>query len=97
MTEFTVPPLVVDHDARWVVVDLDGDLGEWAHRTAREMLSRVPGRHGRRQERRTVALLEGAGALARQGQDAAMALLLYPSLDEGVKAVAASGRWSWRA
>ncbi len=87
MTAFTLPPLAVDYDARWVAVDLGGDLGDWARRTAIEVLSGAGGQSGRWDQRRVTGLLEGAGALARQGRDASIALLLYPNLGEGVKAV----------
>jgi hypothetical protein len=87
MTGFTPPPIAVDHDARWVEVDLRGDLAGWARQTAGEMLGRAGGRVSGRVERQVSALLEGAGGLARQAGDAAIALLLYPSLADGVKAV----------
>ncbi|HYZ55317.1 MAG TPA: hypothetical protein VE733_17695 [Streptosporangiaceae bacterium] len=87
MTGFTLPPLVVDYDARWIDVDLRGDLGEWARKTAQDMLARSPGRHRGRDEKSLAALLETAGAMARQADDASIALLLYPSHQDGLKAL----------
>jgi hypothetical protein len=89
MTAFAAPPLTVAYDPSWVEVDLHGDLGAWAARTAAEMTARAAGRGsgaGPGAER-VAAVLEGAGALARQAGDAAIALLLYPSLADGVRAV----------
>jgi hypothetical protein len=89
MTDFAVPPVAVDYDARWVEVDLTGDLGDWARRTAGEILgrTRASGHDAGKTEPQVADLLEGAGALARQAGDAAIALLLYPSMADGVKAV----------
>jgi hypothetical protein len=86
MTEFTLPPLVVDYDGRWIDVDLHGDLGDWARRAAREVLARWDARGGRR-EKRLTALLEAAGQVARQAEDASMVFLLYPELGGSVQAM----------
>jgi hypothetical protein len=88
VTAFRLPPLAVDYDPCWVEVEFRGDLSDWARRTARELLAR-PGNRGQGPAvRRVAAVLEGAGAVARRAQDASLALLLYPSLDQGVRAVA---------
>ena len=68
MTEFVLPPIVVDYDADWIDVDLRGDLGDWVRRTARDILSRMPGHHNRRAEKHMVSVLEAAGAIARKPQ-----------------------------
>jgi hypothetical protein len=87
MSDFVLPPVIVDHDENWLAVDLHGDLGDWARRTARDIMSRMPGRHGRRMEKHMVSVLEAAGAIARRSQDASIALLLAPDVDDKIKAV----------
>jgi hypothetical protein len=87
MTEFVMPPLVVDHDENWLAVDLWGDLGNWARRAARDAVSRMPGHPGRRTEKHMVSVLEAAGAIARKPQDAALAYLLAPDVNDKIKAV----------
>ena len=87
MTGFAMPPFAVSYDARWVAVDLEADLRAWARRAAREVLARSGGRPSRREERRIAAVLEAAGAVARKAQDASIALLLYPDVNERVRAV----------
>lgn len=91
MTDFSLPPLVVDHDARWIPVDLTGNLHQWAVETARDMLTRSPGRRGGSRRGRSqaalAALLETAGGMARQADDASIVLLLYPGHEDGVKAI----------
>lgn len=83
MTEFSVPPLAVDYDGRWIAVDLHGDLHEWAKRAAAD----VTRRWGGRKQRRLLPLLEGAGELARSAGDASIVLLLYPVPGEGIRAI----------
>jgi hypothetical protein len=87
MTEFEPPPVVVDHDENWITVDLKGDLGDWARRTASGIMSRVPGRPRRRIEKHMVSVLEGAGAIARRAQGASIAMLLAPDVNDKIKAV----------
>jgi hypothetical protein len=87
MTDFVLPPIVVDHDANWIDVDLRGDLGDWARRTARDILSRMPGHHNRRAEKHMASVLEGAGAIARKPQDASIVLLLAPDVHGKLKAL----------
>lgn len=82
-----LPPVIVDHDENWITVDLHGDLGDWARRTARDILSRMPGHHSRRMEKHMVSVLEGAGTIARKPQNASIALLLVPDVNDKVKAV----------
>jgi len=86
MTDFVLPPIVVDYDVNWIDVDLHGDLGDWARETARDILSRVPGEHTQRDEKQMVLVLEGAGAIARKPQDAAIALLLIPDATDKIRA-----------
>lgn len=88
MTGFAPPPLSVVHDAQWVEVDLIGDLAAWARDTAAGILDRAGDRGpGPAAASRLTALLEGAGGLARGAGDAVIALLLFPTLADGIKAV----------
>src|SRR5579875_1045798 len=87
MPEFSLPPLYVDHDDNWIVVDLNGDLGTWARRTARDIGRRMPWRGRRRAERRMASVLERAGAIARAPDDASIALLLAPDVYDKIKAI----------
>ncbi len=87
MTEFELPPVVVDHDENWITVDLKGDLGDWSRRTARDIMSRMPGRLRRRVEKHMLSVLEGAGAIARRDQGASIAMLLAPDVNDKIKAV----------
>jgi hypothetical protein len=88
MTGFRRPPLAVAHDARWVEVDLRGDLAAWARDTAADILDRAgDSGPGPGAAARLTALLAGAGGLARGAGDAVIALLLFPTLTDGIKAV----------
>jgi hypothetical protein len=88
MSGFRPPPLSVAYDASWVEVDLYGDLAGWAWDTAADILDRAgPDGPGRGAAPRLTALLESAGVLARGAGDAVIALLLFPTLAEGIKAV----------
>lgn len=87
MTDFALPPVIVDHDANWIEVDLDGDLGDWTRRTARDIMSRMPGHHGRRTEKHMVSVLEDAGTVARRSPGTSMALLLAPDVNDTIKAL----------
>jgi len=84
MSGFTLPPLVVDHDQRWLDVPLRGDVRQWATSTARDIAGRVGLK--RRQERRLAGILEGAGEIAQRATDASMGLLLFPDVWEPVRA-----------
>jgi hypothetical protein len=86
MTDFVVPPIVVDYDTNWIDVDLHGDLGDWARRTASDILSRMRGKPSRRAEKQMMLVLESAGAIARKPQDASIALLLVPDVNDKIKA-----------
>jgi hypothetical protein len=86
MTDFTLPPLVVDYDGRWIDVDMHGDLASWARATATEVLTRWGAAPGGKRQKQLVKLFEGAGEIARRAQDSNMIFLLYPVLDEGVRA-----------
>ena len=87
VTDFVLPPVIVDHDENWVGIDLDGDLSDWARRTARDLMSRMPGHQRRRREKHMVSVLEGAGTIARRPDDASIALLLIPDVNDKIKAV----------
>jgi len=87
MADFTLPPMVVSYDGRWIEVDMSGDLGAWAQRTARDVLDRCGEHPGGRQEKRLAKYLEDAGAIARRAQDSNMVYMLYPVLGEGVRAI----------
>ena len=87
LTDFALPPVIVDHDANWIEVDLDGDLGDWARRAARDIMSRMPGHHGRRTEKHMVSVLEEAGTVARRSPGTSMALLLAPDVNDTIKAL----------
>ncbi len=88
MTGFRPPPLSVVHDDQWVEVPLRGDLAAWARDTAADILDRAgDGGPGLAGAPRLTALLEGAGGLARDAGDAVIALLLFPTLADGIKAV----------
>lgn len=84
---FTVPPFVVDYDIRWISVDLRGDLGAWARKSAKDVLARWGSRGGIR-EKNLARFLEEAGKIARKAPDvASMAYLLYPVLGEKIRAI----------
>jgi hypothetical protein len=83
------PPVVVDHDDQWIEIDLTGDLTRWARRTASDIVARAraAGQARRRDERGLAAMLAGAGRIARRPGDAAIALLLFPTLADGMIAL----------
>jgi hypothetical protein len=83
---FTLPPFVVDYDIRWISVDLHGDLGAWARKSARDVLARW-GAEGGRREKNLARFLEEAGKIARREQHAILAYLLYPAIGEKIRAV----------
>jgi hypothetical protein len=87
MTDFTLPPLVVDYGQLWVEVDLCGDGRAWARRAAADLLARQHWATFRTWagKRQLTGLLEQAAALARKMPGASMGFLLIPSLKEGVK------------
>jgi hypothetical protein len=84
MSGFSLPPLVVDHDDRWLDVPLRGDVRQWAKSTARDIAGRA-GLKGR-QERKLAGILEGAGEIAQRATDASMGLLLFPDIWEPIRA-----------
>jgi hypothetical protein len=86
-TDFTLPPLVVDHGQLWVEVDLRGDGRAWARRAAADLLARQHWATFRtwRGKKQLTSLLEQAAAIAHKCQDASMGFLLIPSPAEGVK------------
>jgi hypothetical protein len=82
MTEFSLPPLVVGWDNRWVQVPLSGNLDDWARKAAENYV----GSHGG-SKRQVRGLLEGAGEIARRAGDAAVTLVLIPVAAEGIRAL----------
>jgi hypothetical protein len=82
MSDYALPPLGVSYDRHWVHVPLHGDLGEWAREATRDYVAS----HGGDQEK-VRTLLTGAGAIARRAAGSALALLLFPVADEGVRAI----------
>jgi hypothetical protein len=84
MSGFTLPPLVVDYDDRWLDVPLRGDARQWARTTARDIACRADLKG--RQERKLAGILEGAGEIAQRATDASMGLLLFPDIREPIRA-----------
>jgi hypothetical protein len=82
MSEFSLPPLAVGYDGRWVDVPLSGDLGEWAEKATATYATAHGG-----DKRQIRALLEGTGEIARRARDSAMALALFPVAAEGIRAL----------
>ena len=93
MTEFRLPPLVVDFNQLWLQADVRGDSGDWAERAVAELLSRQQwaGYRNRDGERRLTALMRQAALIARKqaGGSATMGFILIPSPEEGIKGMAA--------
>jgi len=85
MTDFALPPFIVDYGGWWIDVDLHGDIQAWARHSAEDVLARWGVRNGRRATKLAAALAEAARS-ARKAQGANMALLLYPALGEGIRA-----------
>lgn len=93
MTEFRLPPLVVDFNQLWLQADVRGDSGDWAARAVAELLSRQrwAGYRTKDGEKRLTALMRQAAVIARKqaGGSASMGFILIPSPEEGVKGMAA--------
>lgn len=95
MTEFRLPPLVVDYDTElWFPAQLRGGAAAargWALAQAPLLLARSSfgGLRTRKGERKLIAYLEQAAAIARKRQDASMALILFPTPAERVQGMAA--------
>jgi hypothetical protein len=85
MSEFTLPPFVVDHDERWLDVPLRGDIAHWAKHTARDIAARADLKG--REERKLTEILQGAGEITQGAQDASMALLLFPDIRQPIRAL----------
>jgi hypothetical protein len=83
MSEFSLPPLSVSHDSRWVLIPLHGDIGEWVQKATADYVAK---RGGNKKQVR--GLLEGSAKVARRADDAAMALILMPVAAEGIRALA---------
>jgi hypothetical protein len=82
MSEFSLPPLAVGYDGRWVHVPLSGDLDEWAEQATADYAT---AHGGDKQQIR--ALLAGAGKIVRDAGDSVMALILLPVAAEGIRAL----------
>jgi hypothetical protein len=93
MTEFRLPPLVVDFNQLWLQADVRGDSGDWAERAVAELLSRQQwaGYRTRDGEKRLTALMRQAAVVARKqaGGSATMGFILIPGPEEGIKGMAA--------
>jgi hypothetical protein len=92
MTEFRLPPLAVDFNQLWIKADVRGDNGNWAWRTAADLLSRPHWASYRTPEgeKRLTALMRQAAVIAREhGTSASMGFILIPSPAEGIKGMAA--------
>ena len=93
MTEFRLPPLVVDYNALWLQADVRGDRADWAERATAELLSRPQwaGQRTKDGEQRLTALMRQAAVIARKqaGAAASMGFILIPSPDEGIKGMVA--------
>lgn len=90
MTEFRIPPLVVDYGQLWLSADIHGTDEAWPQRSAAELLARQhwAGYRTKKWEARLVEILRQAGAIARkQGESASMGFILYPSPEEPPKGV----------
>lgn len=88
MTEFRLPPLVVDFNQLWLQADVRGDSGNWAWRAAANLLSRPHWASYRTPdgEKRLTALMRRAAVIAREhGASASMGFILIPSPGEGIK------------
>lgn len=91
MAEFQLPPLVVDYNQLWIEADLRGEGGNWAWRSAAELLSRPHWAAYRTAagEKRLTRLMQQAAVIAReQGESASMGFILIPSPTEGFKGMA---------
>jgi hypothetical protein len=93
MTEFRLPPLVVDFNQLWLQADVRGESGDWAERAVAELLSRQQWAAFRTAdgEKRLTALMRQAAVIARKqaGGSASMGFILIPSPEEGIKGMAA--------
>jgi hypothetical protein len=82
MSEFSLPPLGVGYDGRWVQVPLSGDLDEWAEQATADYAA---AHGGDKQQIR--ALLAGAGDIIRGTEGSVLALILIPVAAEGIRAL----------
>jgi hypothetical protein len=93
MTEFRLPPLVVDYNQLWLEADVSGtgDGKAWAWRAAAQLLARPQWAELRTPsgEKRLTVVLERAAAIARQQPGASMGFILIPSPEDGFKGMAA--------
>jgi hypothetical protein len=85
MTEFSIPPLVIDYGGWWIDVNLDEDPHTWAQQTAPKVLARW-GKHGRRLEKQLTSLLDAAARASQKTRDATGVFLLYPELGKDIRA-----------
>ena len=85
MTDFSIPPLVIDYGGWWIDVNLDQDPHTWARHTAPKVLARW-GKHGGRLEKQLTSLLDAAAQAAQKATDATGMFLLYPELGQDIRA-----------
>jgi hypothetical protein len=83
MSGFSLPPLAVRYDRRWVQVPLSGDLDQWAEQATADYAAAHGG-----DKQQIGALLAGAGEIARGAGDSVLALILLPVADAGIRALA---------
>jgi hypothetical protein len=92
MTEFSLPPLVVDYNQLWLKADLSaGGDPAWPARAAAELLARPQweSQRARKNAKRLTARLTEAAGIARRQPGASMGFILVPSPEEGFKGMAA--------
>jgi hypothetical protein len=93
MTEFRLPPLVVDFNQLWLSADVRGDNADWVGQAVAELLSREQWAAYRTADgkKRLTALMRQAAVIARKqaGGSATMGFILFPSPEEGIKGMAA--------
>jgi hypothetical protein len=85
MTEFSIPPLVIDYGGWWIDVNLREDPHIWAQHAAPEVLARWGKKAGHRRKE-LVKVLDAAAQAAREARDATAVLLLYPELGGEIRA-----------
>jgi len=90
MTEFRIPPLVVDYGQLWLAADIHGDDADWPQRSAAELLARPhwAAYRTKKGEKQLVEILRQATGVARKrGESASMGFILYPSPEEAPKGI----------
>jgi len=90
MTEFRIPPLVVDYSQLWLEADLHGDKGAWPLRASAELLARpqwAAHRTGKEEKRLFELLRQAAPIASKRGDSSSMGFFLFPSPEEGIKGI----------